>query len=447
MASAAAVTTHQEGEYPDEDTFLTALESKLRGPFSSVELAKFITPLTTPMIARVLHRAEKVTQLRILTGLLGVSLEEEESLREIVKIAQTAPDYEEWVRVIAGIVQDKLQLGSSATTDTEEDGKEARKTLQDSCRDIIKRVREIERTSSVIDEDTEHLLGQSDIHPAFVPFHHFLDINPQSEANFSNDHFKVNQSADILHIDARLEKEKAKEEALHKQTAAISKSKTMGSSGPTGAAAATMPGSNGGAARKKPIRPAPKKASMFMPTKKKLGAPVQKTLLRKRKGAQALVSQGRNRTASSKTKLVNMDDVKNGLPEKQSLIPDLKRGRKMGGALKRKAEASAETPKVARPRVAPASPPNPSISSPSRTAARQQDWREMLEVRSNILTQQDRERIRQFFEDRTNPTPEVDSYRCKLHEERTSQEKTTYYIELDYKAFRSKQFSKIKRYS
>lgn len=432
------MTTFDDDTSSDEDTFLTALESKLRGPFSSVELARFITPATTPLIARVLHRAEKVTQLRILTGLLGVSPAEDktESLLEIVQVAQKSPDYEEWVRVIAGIVQDKLNLGGDGDTGD----LESRRTLRTSCSTILDRVREVEKKSAVIDEGTEHLLGQSDVHPTFAPFRTFLDVNPENDSKFQNEHFRINKNAEILHIDARLEKEKAKEEASHKQTTDVTSKPASAST--ASRPAAVMPGANRDG-RKKVSRPPPKKSSMFMPTKKP-SIPAKGTLLRKRKGAQALVSKGRNRSASSKTKLVDIDAVKVGNTEKQSLIPD-----KGKAKLKRKAETP-ETSKISRPKVEQQPQnhfqENPS-PAPSPSRARQQDWREMLEKHSNMLTASDRERIRQFFEEHTNPTPAVDNYRCKLHEVRTPSEKTTYYIELDYKSFKSKEFSKVKKYN
>jgi hypothetical protein len=66
----------------DLDAFLTGVESKLRGPFSSLDLAKAVTTTAlrgslTPkeyihMIGQVIGRADKVIQCRMLVGLLGL---------------------------------------------------------------------------------------------------------------------------------------------------------------------------------------------------------------------------------------------------------------------------------------------------------------------------------------------------------------------------------------
>ena len=99
------------------------------------------------------------------------------------------------------------------------------------------------------------------------------------------------------------------------------------------------------------------------------------------------------------------------------------------------------------PQRQPAAPPhNPHHS-------KQLDWRELLQTKSNKLAQEDHLRIVQFFtNDHFNPTPEVLYVKLKLHEERVIDAKTgepvkeTYYLELDYQAFTSKQSKKVKRY-
>jgi hypothetical protein len=96
---------------------------------------------------------------------------------------------------------------------------------------------------------------------------------------------------------------------------------------------------------------------------------------------------------------------------------------------------------------------SPSQSTAGGSSTKQQDWRVLLKEHSNRLTEDDRNRIRQFFVDRTNPTPEQTVlYKMKLHEERTTDPKTgepvkeTYYLELDYSNFTSRQSKKVKRY-
>ena len=83
---------------------------------------------------------------------------------------------------------------------------------------------------------------------------------------------------------------------------------------------------------------------------------------------------------------------------------------------------------------------------------KQQDWRDLLQQRSNRLSEEDRRRVQQFFVDHYNPTPELATYKMKVHEERTTDPKTgkamkeTYYLELDYGTFTSTQTKKVKRY-
>ena len=110
--------------------------------------------------------------------------------------------------------------------------------------------------------------------------------------------------------------------------------------------------------------------------------------------------------------------------------------------------------------AAPAAPAPPMASDP--TAAQQQhqddgngnsqEWKIILRERSNKLSAEDRFRVKQFFEDRYNPTPENEVYKMKLHEARTTDPqsgqaiKETFYLELDYRTFTSKQSKKVKRY-
>jgi hypothetical protein len=81
-----------------------------------------------------------------------------------------------------------------------------------------------------------------------------------------------------------------------------------------------------------------------------------------------------------------------------------------------------------------------------------QEWQVLLADRSNKLSSEDRFRVKQFFEEHYNPTPDKSVYKMKLHEERTHDHKTgaaikeTYYLELDYTSFTSKQSKKVKRY-
>ena len=80
----------------------------------------------------------------------------------------------------------------------------------------------------------------------------------------------------------------------------------------------------------------------------------------------------------------------------------------------------------------------------------QQNWQSLLE-KSNKLSDEDRHRVIQFFNNRVNPTPDIPVYKTKLHEEKFIDPATqltvkeTYYIELDYNTFGYKKVRKIKK--
>ena len=77
-------------------------------------------------------------------------------------------------------------------------------------------------------------------------------------------------------------------------------------------------------------------------------------------------------------------------------------------------------------------------------------WMEHLE-KSNKLSAANRERVRQFFVDRYNPTPDQSTFRMKLHEEKAADPTTggvvkeTLYLELDYNTFGFKKLRKRKQ--
>lgn len=104
-----------------------------------------------------------------------------------------------------------------------------------------------------------------------------------------------------------------------------------------------------------------------------------------------------------------------------------------------------ETPAQAQQVNAPAPAPAP---VPYNEGAG--NWMEHLE-KSNKLSAGDRERVKQFFVDKYNPTPDVPVYRMKLHEEKTLEPDTgtvvkeTLYLELDYNTFGFKKLRKRKK--
>lgn len=152
--AAAAIADLSSKKKQDElDSFLTTIESKLRGPFSSLDLAKAVSTAalrssssslvkTSPSrsnsssatnaakdylhnLLSVFSRTDKVIQCRMLIGLMGLednsnNISNNESsnhqnghsvslltpdILEILKETQKGPLHEEWVRTTSGLIQ------------------------------------------------------------------------------------------------------------------------------------------------------------------------------------------------------------------------------------------------------------------------------------------------------------------------------------------------------
>jgi hypothetical protein len=519
----------------DLDAFLTQLESKLRGPFSGADLAKTIQVEAVRgtscraylhRVAQVLSRAEKSTQLRCLIGLAGIEPAEETDaeMDTILQNAQEAPLREEWVRVVAGLVEGILFEGEETSSNERGAamGKEARDVLTKTCSDVLRRVREAlnETADEVHDEEESSRLARCDADPTLAPYRYALIPPEQAERIIpeltSHHHFTVNKSADILSMDAKLELQKAQEEQEHLQVKPPAKpSQADNKAAPTQPAVTPiMPGvrfkkTSTKAANAQQQRP---KSSMFMPSKRPGAAtgaakPTKTVLqVRKKGAAQALLAKGRRnrptqqgaagqgqaaktgKFAGSRMKMLDVAEVQ-GLQQKETAG---NQGDKLLARQKRKLEKTVATEppeKKARAKTddrktAPTAEVEPAKVVPPKAAAvaatdlataalsayqaqraggaasekkpvpekKQQDWQQMLQERSNRVSADDRFRIQQFFVDHFNPTPDQKTYKMKLHEERTTDPKTgepvkvSYYLELDYTTFTSKQSKKTKRY-
>jgi hypothetical protein len=266
----------------DLDRHLTMLESKLRGPYSSLDIAKIISTKSLRgnlsakeflrNIAHVLDRADKMTQLRALVGLLGLEpdVEADEEVYQILTQAQDSPPYEEWVRVIAGLVRGILFVDDDGEGSREScRGEESSELLDRTCKEIVAQTRQLEQETEK--EDPKGLLS-SDMYPLFVSYRYFL-LGPElldrviPEAK-QNPHFQFDTTAEILHFDDNLERQKAEESKDHelmstKPAAAATVAKASGDP------KAILPGFS------ETIKKAPAKvvtnrpkASMFMPTKR-----------------------------------------------------------------------------------------------------------------------------------------------------------------------------------
>ena len=213
----------------DLDAFLTGVESKLRGPFSSLDLAKAISTTALrgsmspkeylEMIGKVVGRTDKVIQLRILVSLLGLEGVGDVS-DEIYKVLQQTQDsssHEEWVRTISGLIQGILFYNPSDDSSRETcRGHEAKTLLRQTCDDIFKRVLKAQaQAQNSNDKD-----APADMNIFFTPYryslleHNVLEkLVPESQGN---PHFAVNARAQILQVDHEMELQRAKEEQEHK---------------------------------------------------------------------------------------------------------------------------------------------------------------------------------------------------------------------------------------
>lgn len=239
-------------ENQDLDAFLISVESKLRGPFSSLDLGRAIASSRSPRdylqnISKVLPRMDKGVQLSVLVGLLGVDPSEDTDncIHEILNEAQEAPLHEEWVRVVAGLVQGLLFSRDLGERDI---GAEAQKLLEKTCQDILSR--------EPVATDTD---------PLFAPYYYSL-LNPDTlqrilPESLSNPHFSANENAEILKQDETLEQE---EQAMAFSAPA---SRAAEEEAPAALPPVIMPGRGiMGTASSKP-KPAVTKSSMFLPSK------------------------------------------------------------------------------------------------------------------------------------------------------------------------------------
>lgn len=277
----------------DLDAFLTAVESKMRGPYSSLELAKVVTTHAlrgslSPKdylqnISRVLSRTDKVTQLRILVGLLGLdpSKETDGEIYKILTQAQTSPLHEEWVRVIAGLARGILFVDENEEGLGQElkscRGEEATTLLDKTCREILNQTRQLEKDTenSTEGERSKPSLHTADMYPLFIPYRYSL-LNPDIldkviPGHKDNPNFQVDYSAEILSMDEKLEKLKAEEAQDHKLMSA-KEAIVPGATKPKAKALeeTNKPEFPGFKPTKKPAGKVPGKstASMFMPAKK-----------------------------------------------------------------------------------------------------------------------------------------------------------------------------------
>eukprot|EP00934_Nitzschia_sp_Nitz4_P007250 Nitzschia sp. Nitz4//scaffold159_size51929//44888//46519//NITZ4_006886-RA/size51929-processed-gene-0.56-mRNA-1//-1//CDS//3329537595//7240//frame0 len=532
----------------DLDTFLTTIESKLRGPFSSLELANAVRTNaargTLPPdqylknISQVISRTDKVIQSRMLIGMLGLDLSEETTpvIFDILQQAQEAP--EEWVRATAGLIQgimfqktkhqqqdSDMEYGKGVVRSSR--GQEATKLLKKLCEEVCSQVEETMQENHPTDADTI----SPDLNASFAPYHYSLVSSNYSELLFpecygKNPHFQSLSDVDILQVDQNLEAKRAKEEQEHQGPVLMKTNLTSNASQDT---AGTVPGATSNIPPGfRPTKlvdkarggPSAAASRMFMPKKPNDALAQRQSLLQKqqlqkkallrRKGtAQSLVnnssmkqkvadvrsgvgaaagaasgaastakgslramggavgkfgSAGRAMAARSKMKMIDVEEVgalrsEQASREEQEANSRLSKKRRIMDAatqrgLKKTKSAGADTEGSAAQEDPGSNTGAPSASTGASAPPTNEssNWKAALQDRSNKLSPEDWQRIQQFFEQKFNPDPSQEVCKMKLHEQRSSDPATgqpikeTFYLELDYRDFSTRQSKKVKRY-
>jgi len=274
-----------EGEttHHDLDVFLTGVESKLRAPFSSLEISRAITTAPSSReyletVGKVLPRMDKVVQLRLLIGLLGVepSDDTDDSIYDLLTQAQDKTLFEDWTRVAAGLVQGILFSGDTGERDV---GKEATEVLIKACggadaKKLLEQEAEQEgkdfdekNLNGILDQQSENdaSSGSIDMNPLFAPYYYSL-VNPDTLERIlpecmSNPHFSVNEKADVLNEDERREREE------QSAAAPVSTGRIAEEAAPSALPPVIMPGRKSTTTKPKSKAPAAK-SSMFLPSRK-----------------------------------------------------------------------------------------------------------------------------------------------------------------------------------
>lgn len=547
-----AFQSNGKSEKEDLDTFLTTIESKLRGPFSSLDLAKSVSTNAlrgslTPSqylqnLSKVLSRTDKVIQSRMLIGLLGLDPTPETTveIHKILHQAQEAPAHEEWVRAIAGLIQgimferteDRNQMDSEDTGSHEQNedgstrtcrGEEAQTLLDGVCDEVL------EKVENAVQESLQDETLPPDLNATFVPYRFSLLPAGVSkrlipEACGENPHFKVNRDAAVLKIDEDLELKRAKDEEEHQGPILMKGKVGSVSASSSGGAAKARSDLPPGFRPAKLVSSSTNKAkvggkagatSMFMPKKpnallaQRQKQLQQKAALRRKGSAQSVVNSSslkqrlaaktggtagttsnalagrsakfggassRALAARSKMKMIDIQEVgslnKEHTAREQAANSRMSKKRRiLDAAMQRGLKKTKTEPESAPVKSEPSNssssnqeaeapkqqqqtqqPVKSEPAAPTSGGANEPEWKILLRERSNKLSEQDRQRVQQFFESRLNPTPDQQVVKMKLHEQRSNEAgtgqaiKETFYLELDYTNFTSKQSKKVKRY-
>jgi len=183
------------------DNFLTTLESKLKNPFTSIEVKKLIKDQQhTEDLSRVFCKLNKAAKCRVLVGLLLMDKDEINSFvsvdnprssgmsLNIIEEVLKSDDEDDWVKVLAEIVQDKI---SSITQECVR--------VKSTAENIWK---QIESSFASMEKDLQTV---NDPLPQIAPYFYSLADPGGSPSENINPHFEVQWSASILSVDKELE--------------------------------------------------------------------------------------------------------------------------------------------------------------------------------------------------------------------------------------------------
>lgn len=185
------------------DNFLTTLESKLRNPFTSIEVKKLIkNQQHTEDLSRVFCKLNKAAKCRVLVGLLLIDKDEmnlfetvgnprssgmSQSL-DIIEQILKSDDEDDWVKVLAETVQEKISSIAQECV-----------RVKSTAENIWK---QIESSFASMGKDLKNVI---DPLPQIAPYFYSLADPGVSPSKNINPHFEVQWSASILSVDKELE--------------------------------------------------------------------------------------------------------------------------------------------------------------------------------------------------------------------------------------------------
>ena len=219
------------------DTFLTTLESKLRNPFTSLEVSKFASSSSTSevrMLRSVFSRMQKSLKCKVLIGILAAypyhlshqnpteqDKVKDDCFSDILNLAVLAEE-DDWVRVIGQIVQSKTTHNNMTRSsdirkmddDTDDDNIDKSSMIYTTAELIVSNI--LQKQSKNASEDMTAVV--LDPLPLLSPFYYTLvnhcdtsisEVDEGKRYDDQNRHFKTNWNASILHVDTNLESKRA----------------------------------------------------------------------------------------------------------------------------------------------------------------------------------------------------------------------------------------------